>query len=101
MVLTKFLAPRSSCVLAKEYLVSSLAAWDDKELVIVHTQAGQGKNTLAAAFAAYQANPAIWYTMDTEDGDPAVFLACFGDALRATDRPGVRQPGPPDPHRVR
>jgi LuxR family maltose regulon positive regulatory protein len=84
MVLTKFLPPRSSCVLARERLVNSLAAWDDKKLVIVHAQAGQGKSTLAAAYAASQANPSVWYTMDAEDGDPAVFLACLGDALRTT-----------------
>ncbi len=80
---SKFLAPRPANVLERERLISRLGAWDDKKLVIIHAQAGQGKSTLAASYAASIPAPAIWYTMDAEDDDPAVFLSYLGQALQA------------------
>ena len=80
---SKFLAPRHANVLDRERLISRLGAWDDKKLVIIHAQAGQGKSTLAAGYAASIPAPSIWYTMDAEDDDPAMFLACLGQALQA------------------
>ena len=80
---SKFLAPRPANVLERERLISRLASWDDKKLVIIHAQAGQGKSTLAAGYAATLPTSSVWYTMDVEDGDPAVFLASLGEALRA------------------
>ena len=81
---SKFLAPHPDKVLDRDRLVSKLASWDDKKLVIIHAQAGQGKSTLAAAYAAAQATSTVWYAMDAGDGDAAVFLACLGDALRTS-----------------
>lgn len=83
MNLSKFLAPRPANVLERERLISRLGSWDDKKLVIIHAQAGQGKSTLAAGYAASLAAPTVWYTMDAEDDDPAVFLSCLGQALQA------------------
>ena len=80
---SKFLAPRPANVLARERLISRLGAWDDKKLVIVHAQAGQGKSTLAAAYAASLPIPTVWYTMDAGDIDPSLFLACLGQALQS------------------
>jgi ATP/maltotriose-dependent transcriptional regulator MalT len=80
---SKFLAPRPAHVLERERLISKLGAWDDKKLVIIHAQAGQGKSTLAAGYAASLAAPTVWYTMDAEDDDPSVFLSCLGQALQA------------------
>ena len=80
---SKFLAPRPSNVLERERLISKLDAWDDKKLVIIHAQAGQGKSTLAAGYAASISAPSIWYTMDAEDDDPAMFLSSLGQALQA------------------
>ena len=48
MNLTKFLPPKPAHVLDRERLTSKLLAWEDKKLVIIHAQAGQGKSTLAA-----------------------------------------------------
>jgi ATP/maltotriose-dependent transcriptional regulator MalT/DNA-binding SARP family transcriptional activator len=80
---SKFLAPRPANILERERLISRLGAWDDKKLVIIHAQAGQGKSTLAAAYAASLPAPAIWYAMDTGDNDPAVFLSSLGQALQS------------------
>jgi ATP/maltotriose-dependent transcriptional regulator MalT/DNA-binding SARP family transcriptional activator len=80
---TKFLAPRPANVLERERLISKLASWDDRKVLIIHAQAGQGKSTLAAAYGASRTEPMVWYTMDTGDGDPAVFLSSLGEALHA------------------
>ncbi len=80
---TKTLPPSPVHVLDRERLISRLGAWDDKKLMIIHAQAGQGKSTLAAGYAATLSAPPIWYTMDAEDDDPAVFLSCLGQALLA------------------
>jgi len=92
---SKFLAPRLSSILARERLIGKLGAWDDKKLFIVHAEAGQGKSTLAAGYAASLPLPTVWYTMDAGDDDPAVFLSCLGQALRAAlpdQFPKVPQP---------
>ena len=80
---SKFQAPRPANVLERERLITRLGGWDDKKLVIIHAQAGQGKSTLAAGYATSLAAPTVWYTMDAEDDDPAVFLSCLGHALQA------------------
>jgi len=78
---SKFIAPRQSHLLERAHLVSRLSAWDDKKLVILHAQAGQGKSTLAAGYAASLPQPCVWYTMDAGDDDPVVFLSCLAQAL--------------------
>ncbi|MBS1125490.1 MAG: ATP-dependent transcriptional regulator, partial [Nitrospirae bacterium] len=80
---SKFLAPQPTNVLARERLINRLGAWDDKKLVIIHAQAGQGKSTLAAGFAASLPLPTVWYAMDAGDDDPAVFLSCLAQALQS------------------
>jgi len=59
MKLSKFLAPRARQCLERERLISRLGSWDDKKLVIIHAQAGQGKSTLAAGYAASLAAPTV------------------------------------------
>ena len=86
MNLSKFQVPRTSSLLERDHLVAKLAAWSDRKLVIIHAQAGQGKSTLAAAYAASLPTPPVWYTMDAQDEDPAVFLAGLGEALQAALR---------------
>jgi len=80
---TKTLPPNPIHVLERERLLSRLLAWDDKKLVIIHAQAGQGKSTLAAGYAAKFSAPVVWYTMDAGDDDPAVFLSCIGKSLQS------------------
>ena len=82
MNLTKFLPPKPAHVLDRERLTSKLLAWEDKKLVIIHAQAGQGKSTLAAGHVQALAAPSVWYTMDQEDVNPAVFLSALGTAIQ-------------------
>ena len=82
MNLSKTIPPLSSGVLARDRLLERLAGWADRKLVIVHAQAGQGKSTLAAEYLRSQRCPALWYTFDAGDDDPAVFLSSFGESLR-------------------
>jgi LuxR family maltose regulon positive regulatory protein len=92
---SKFTIPRQAGVLTRERLLGRLAAWDDKKLVIVHAQAGQGKSTLASSYASLLPRPTVWYTMDAGDDDPAVFLSRLGQALSSTlpdQFPKVPQP---------
>ncbi|HUJ18654.1 MAG TPA: AAA family ATPase [Nitrospirota bacterium] len=78
----KFLPPRAAPVLDRDRLLNRLHAWDDKKLVIIHGQAGQGKSTLAAGFARATESPFLWYNMDQEDENPALFLSSLGQALQ-------------------
>lgn len=91
----KMLPPRPARVLERSRLVDRLAAWEDKKLVIIHGQAGQGKSTLASSYLRTLKRPSVWYNMDREDDDPAVFLSCLGRALQQKwpaaipDLPGI------------
>lgn len=80
----KFLPPRPVRALERERLMNKLLGWEDKKLVIMHAQAGQGKSTLAASYAAALGAPFLWYTMDRDDDNPEIFLSCFAEALRRT-----------------
>jgi LuxR family maltose regulon positive regulatory protein len=82
MNLTKFLPPKPAHVLDRERLTSKLLAWENKKLVIIHAQAGQGKSTLAAGYVQSLTAPSAWYTMDQEDVNPAVFLSSLGMAIQ-------------------
>lgn len=82
MNLTKFLPPKPAHVLDRDRLTSKLLAWEDKKLVIIHAQAGQGKSTLAAGYVQALTAPSVWYTMDQEDVNPAVFLSALGTAIQ-------------------
>lgn len=74
--------PASSGILVRQRLLDRLASWEDRKLVIVHAQAGQGKSTLAADYVRSRRAPALWYAFDAGDDDPEVFLSSFGEALR-------------------
>lgn len=93
MNLTKFLPPKPSHVLVRERLITKLKSWDDKKLVIIHAQAGQGKSTLAAEYVRLLRPPSIWYNMDREDDNPTVFLSSLGQAVVHTfPRQVAKQP---------
>ena len=79
--LAKLLPPSSSRALERDRLLSKLQEWDEKKLIIINGQAGQGKSTLVATHVHSLATPAAWYTLDQEDGDPAVFLTGLAQAL--------------------
>ena len=78
----KVLPPRPVHILERERLINRLLMWEDKKLVIVHAQAGQGKSTLAAGYVQSLAVPCVWYNMDQEDDNPDLFLSCLGQAMQ-------------------
>jgi ATP/maltotriose-dependent transcriptional regulator MalT/DNA-binding SARP family transcriptional activator len=80
--LAKLRPPSSSRALERDRLLNKLQEWDEKKLIIIHGQAGQGKSTLVATYVHAGAAPAAWYTLDQEDADPAVFLAGLAEALK-------------------
>ncbi len=82
MNLTKLLPPKPSHILERDRLIAKLKSWDDRKLVIIHAQAGQGKSTLAVDYLRSLHTPWIWYTMDQEDDNPTVFLSCLGSAVQ-------------------
>jgi ATP/maltotriose-dependent transcriptional regulator MalT/DNA-binding SARP family transcriptional activator len=82
MNLTKFLPPRPTHILERERLLAKLQAWEDRKLVIIHAQAGQGKSTLAADYVRSLRSPSIWYNMDREDDNTSVFFSCLGQAVQ-------------------
>jgi len=82
MNITKIIPPRPSHTLERERLLDRLHSWEDKKLIIIHAQAGQGKSTLAAGYVSSLARPSVWYNMDQEDDNPAVFLSCLGQAVQ-------------------
>ncbi len=82
MNIAKFLPPKATCVLDRERLLNRLLSWEDKKLVIIHAQAGQGKSTLAASFVQKHSVPAVWYNLDQEDDNPVVFLNSLGQAVQ-------------------
>ncbi len=93
MNLTKFLPPKPPHILVRERLISKLKSWDDKKLVIIHAQAGQGKSTLAAEYVRSLCPLSIWYNMDREDDNPTVFLSSLGQAVVHTfPRQVAKQP---------
>ncbi len=100
----KFLPPRPTRILERDRLLDRLSRWEDRKLIVIHGQAGQGKTMLAAAYCRSLASPVVWYTMDREDCDPAYFLSSLaaalqrafpGDLTRSGLSPGQR--GPVDP----
>ncbi|HEX9112721.1 MAG TPA: BTAD domain-containing putative transcriptional regulator [Nitrospirota bacterium] len=82
MNLSKFLPPRPAYILERERLLARLQAWEDRKLVIIHGQAGQGKSTLAADYVRSLRSPFIWYNVDREDDNPSVFFSCLGQAVQ-------------------
>ncbi len=78
----KFLPPRPVPILHRDRLANRLLLWEDKKLVLIQAQAGQGKSTLAAAYARALTTPFVWYNLDREDENPDLFLTCLGHALQ-------------------
>jgi ATP/maltotriose-dependent transcriptional regulator MalT/DNA-binding SARP family transcriptional activator len=78
----KFLPPKTTRVLERERLLSRLLSWEEKRLVIIHAQAGQGKSTLAAGYVQELSAPAVWYNLDQEDDNPVLFLSSLARAVQ-------------------
>lgn len=82
MTPAKFTPPKWSAILERDRLMNRLASWDSRKLVLIHGPAGQGKSTLAAAYAQTRRTSTVWLTLDATDQDPASFLASLGHAVR-------------------
>lgn len=53
-----------------------------RRVTLVAADAGFGKTTQVANYLAASGRPAVWYRLDTGDGDPAAFCAYLIEALR-------------------
>ena len=95
----KFIPPRPIRILDRERLLDRLIEWEDRKLVVIHAQAGQGKTTLAAAYGRTLASPPVWYTMDPEDDDPGLLPLVPGPraAARLSRERPFRPPAPSRP----
>ncbi len=84
MNLAKFSPPCPGRVFERDRLLNRLLAWEDKKLVIIHAQAGQGKSTLAAEYVQALGSPSVWYNLDQEDENPNLFLSLLGQTIQKT-----------------
>jgi len=69
-------------ILDRDRLMNRLLSWEDRKLVIIHGQAGQGKTTLAASYVRTLACPSLWHTMGPAEIDPYLFLGSLGQTIR-------------------
>jgi LuxR family maltose regulon positive regulatory protein len=88
----KFLPPCPLHILQRERLVDRLLSWDDRKLLLIHGQAGQGKSTLAAGFVRSLRLPVVWYNLDREDDNPSLFLSSLVQAMEASTPPPIAFP---------
>jgi ATP/maltotriose-dependent transcriptional regulator MalT/DNA-binding SARP family transcriptional activator len=84
MNLAKFLPPCPARIFERERLLNKLASWEDRKLIVIHAQAGQGKSTLAAGYVQTLGSPSAWYNLDQQDENPTLFLSLLGQVIRNT-----------------
>lgn len=75
--------PRNARTLPRPRVNDVLKQAFDHRLTILQAEAGYGKSTALADFAA-EHQPVIWYQANGEDNDPLVFLLQFCHALQNT-----------------
>ena len=78
-------------VVGRDSLLERLTRSDAGSIVSVVAPAGYGKSTLLAQWAARDARPFAWVSLDEYDNDPKVFLTYVARALAGVE---------PLPHRV-
>lgn len=74
----KFYPPhidQSQSLLRTHLLTTKLPNKNNKKVIIVEAQAGQGKTTLVSQFLDYNNNSSIWYQIGPEDSDPVLMLS--------------------------
>ena len=77
-----------SGLVGRSALVSRLRAPSSARIVSVTAPAGYGKTTLLAQWAAEDARPFAWVSLDGRDNDPVAFLtylAAAADGIRRVD----------------
>jgi LuxR family maltose regulon positive regulatory protein len=75
-----------SALVRRTALVNRLRASSDSRVVRVVAPAGYGKTTLLAQWAARDARPFAWVSIDDRDNDPATFLTYLAAALSNVKR---------------
>jgi LuxR family maltose regulon positive regulatory protein len=74
-IVTKIVVPpRSSDVLHRERLLDFIHENIDRKLILVSAPAGYGKTTLLVEFTHETDLAVCWYTLDSTDRDPRVFV---------------------------
>lgn len=62
-------------MLDRPRLAARLAETFRVPVTLIAADAGFGKSTLVASFLAADSRPSIWYRLDADDSDPAIFAA--------------------------
>ncbi|MGB5035385.1 MAG: hypothetical protein WBQ66_02205, partial [Blastocatellia bacterium] len=79
----KLLPPRPApSLLPRPRLVERLLANLSNPVTLVTANAGSGKTTLVADFVRSHAESFVWYQLDANDADPAVFLGYLASGIR-------------------
>ncbi|MCL5074175.1 MAG: tetratricopeptide repeat protein [Chloroflexi bacterium] len=73
--ITKILVPpRHPNILRRPRLIDFLHQYGDRRLIIISAPAGYGKTTMLIDFAHEVELPVCWYSLESADQDPKVFL---------------------------
>ena len=78
--------PTRTGLLNRERLTERLQFTLDKKLMLISAPAGYGKTTLISSWAARQANPVAWFSIDEADNDPVRFLSYLIGALQRAEK---------------
>lgn len=79
--LSKPRSRRLTGIVARERLFVLLDRWRDRPLTWIVGPPGAGKTTLVASYLESRALPAVWYTPDVTEVDPAVFFQRLAELL--------------------
>lgn len=74
----KFYPPQideSQSLLRTRLLTVNLPNKNNKKVIVIEAQAGQGKTTLVSQFLSFNNNSYIWYQIGPEDSDPVLLLS--------------------------
>lgn len=81
--ITKIILPRKkSTLLSRSRLVDFLHQNIERKLILVSASAGYGKTSLLVDFAHDTPLPVCWYSLDSNDNDPRLFLEYLIASLR-------------------
>lgn len=87
--LAKLSAPRLFGVVERPRLFSRLDENRGRPLIWIDSPPGSGKTSLVASYLEARAIPAIWYTVDAADEDPASVFHYLTVAARSENRDAV------------
>jgi len=83
VLLTKLMPPREdSNLLPREQLIKSVLNKDITRIVIITAPAGYGKTVLTLQLSRRLDKPLVWFHLDSNDNDPALFLQYLVEGIR-------------------